>query len=101
MHYGGVLSTGVRGSGQLLNCHVVTPFGEDIVMTEDVKYPYLKLTLNPGQSVCGVTIGPIEAKLLGDWEVYASFDSSVLGFMHVRQPLNLFLYGKYYTRYRI
>lgn len=97
MHFGGVLKTGVRGSGKLLNCHVVTPFGDDIAVIGETNYPYFNVTMNPGHSVCDVAIGPIEAKLLGDWEIYATFDSSVLGFMHVCQPLNLFLYGKYYS----
>ncbi|XP_026332157.1 uncharacterized protein LOC113239386 isoform X2 [Hyposmocoma kahamanoa] len=94
VHFGGVLNTGVRGSGKLLNCHVVTPFGDDIAVIGDTNYPYFNVTLNPGHPVCDVAIGPIEAKLLGDWEIYATFDSSVLGFMHVCQPLNLFLYDE-------
>lgn len=97
VHFGGVLNTGVKGSGQLLNCHVITPFGEDIVITGESKYPYLNVSLRVDQPICSVLIGPIESTLLGDWEVYATFNSSVLGFMHVRQPLNLFLYGKYYS----
>lgn len=97
MHVGGVLSTGVGGFGNLQNCHVVTPFGEDIVVTNGANYPYLRLTTNTGDLTCGVEIGPIEASMLGDWEVYATFTSSLWGFMHSHQPLNLFLYGKYYS----
>lgn len=83
--------------GNLLNCHVVTPFGDDIVVSDDSKYPYLRLTNNHWDSDCGVEIGPIKASFLGDWEVYATFQSALYGFMHARQPLNLFLYGKFYS----
>lgn len=99
MHFGGILTTGVTGTGRLLNCHVITPFGEDIVVTGDAKYPYLNVTVRDAESNCGVLIGPIEATLLGDWEIYATFTTIVMGFMHVRQPINLGLYGKYYFRY--
>lgn len=97
VHFGGSVNTGLRGSGPLLNCHIITPFGEDIVFNGEANYPYFNLNAASGDaSVCGVLIGPIEAGFLGNWEIYATFQSAVFGFMEVRQPLTFFLYGKFY-----
>lgn len=92
------MNSGARGSGTLLNCFVTTPYGEEILINGEAKFPHF--VVNGAQwdtHLCGVGFGPIDSTLIGDWEVHATFQSALWGFMEVRQPLNFFLYGKYYN----
>ncbi|KAJ2954852.1 hypothetical protein O0L34_g3169 [Tuta absoluta] len=95
VNYGLSLSPTVRGAGSIQTCHVITPEGEDIALTNTSDYPGLQRTVfNRDTTTCGVTFGPIDARFLGVWVLYGTFNSHTLGFNVASLPMSFFLYDE-------
>lgn len=99
VNFDGTLTPAVTGSGTVNTCHIITPNGEDLVITPESDYPHIRRAEND-VSVCSVAIGPIEASLLGNWVIYGTFSGLAMGFNEVRLPMNLHIYGKWQTIFK-
>ncbi|XP_053615492.1 uncharacterized protein LOC128678160 [Plodia interpunctella] len=93
-NYLAIVETGVGAIANLRTCHLVTPNGEDLILTTDAGYPGITLVATHDTYACRVNLGPIQKEYLGDWILYASFWSTLGGFLEVRLPLHLFLYDE-------
>ncbi|XP_037303325.1 uncharacterized protein LOC115453331 [Manduca sexta] len=80
----------VESSGSTISCHIITPNGEDLVLTPDSQYPRLQVAIR-GAS-CAFTIGPLERWMLGDWTIYGMFRGR--GIFENRLPMNLALFDE-------
>lgn len=93
VHFGGSQNPGVVGNGNAETCHVITPDGEDLVITRDVKYPHIQRIAFERPTLCSINITDIDASSIGVWEIYGKFRSASLNEVHL--PLEFYLYGKY------
>ncbi|XP_013186300.2 uncharacterized protein LOC106131675 [Amyelois transitella] len=93
-NYLATVDTGVSSVATLLTCHVITPNGEDLIINTDSDYPGLTRSVIHDASHCRVHIGPIQKKYLGDWTVYAVYNSILSGVTEVHLPLHLYLYDE-------
>ncbi|CAD0204884.1 unnamed protein product [Chrysodeixis includens] len=93
VHVGSLVNPGVMGSANVLTCHVITPAGEDLVLTSDVTYPNIERITND-RWLCSVAISDIDKSMLGDWAIYARFRSQWVALSEIRLPFNLFLYNR-------
>ncbi|XP_013186228.2 uncharacterized protein LOC106131619 [Amyelois transitella] len=93
-NYLAVVNVTVSGSGTLLNCHLITPQGEDLIVTTDSAYPGINFITLRDTSVCTVTMGPIHKEFIGDWILYGNFRSSRGVRNEVRLPFLFFLYDE-------
>ncbi|KAI5645815.1 hypothetical protein NE865_02085 [Phthorimaea operculella] len=88
VQHGFSVSPVVRGGGGLQTCHVITPAGEDIVLTPDSDYPGLQRILyDDDVRACSVIIGPLDNHFLGTWTLYGTYNSNSIGFNVARQPI--------------
>lgn len=94
VHFGSQVNPGVMGSGNVLTCHVITPAGEDLVLTSDVTYPHIQRIVHDPW-LCSVAISDIDESMLGDWAIYSRFRSQFISLNEVRLPFNLHLYSEY------
>ena len=96
VHFGGSVNPGVASSlgAPAETCHVITPAGEDLVITRDVKYPHIERIAFERTHLCSINFINIDASSIGDWTIYGKFRSSV-GLSEIRRPLRFFLYSKY------
>ncbi|KAI5645816.1 hypothetical protein NE865_02086 [Phthorimaea operculella] len=95
VNYGFSLSPTVRGTGSIQTCHVITPEGEDIALTNNSDYPGLqRIVYSRDTTTCGVTFGPIDVSFLGSWALYGTFTSHTLGFNVATLPMTFFLYDE-------
>ncbi|CAB3233331.1 unnamed protein product [Arctia plantaginis] len=89
VHIGDYVNVGVTNRRDMSTCHVVTPNGEDLVITPDMNYPHIeRSSANP----CSVVIKDITRDILGDWLIYGRFNQGILGFGDIRLPFTLELY---------
>ncbi|KAI8437498.1 hypothetical protein MSG28_011812 [Choristoneura fumiferana] len=93
VHFGGKLSPSVRGSGNVVSCHMVTPNNEDLFVTRESEYPDIRLVQDT-DSACSIAIEPITQSHLGSWVIYGKFNSALWGYNEVRLPMILDLYDK-------
>ncbi|XP_047034599.1 uncharacterized protein LOC124640740 [Helicoverpa zea] len=93
VHFGGSVNPGVAGRIDVLSCHVITPEGEDLVITNDVKYPHIEsIALSAG--LCSINFTDIDRSTLGDWTIYGKFRGWVGGIEEIILPLTFFLYNE-------
>ncbi|CAB3233332.1 unnamed protein product [Arctia plantaginis] len=100
---GGSVKSSISGSGNVTTCHVVTPGGEDLVITTDVKYPHVERGSVMNPLLCSVLLKNITEDMLGNWLIYGKF-RSVLQQTEVRLPLTLSLYNEdkpYHQAYNV
>lgn len=67
-------------------------------MTPDLHYPGIQQTAINAASTCSIIISPIDSSMLGSWTIYGKFYHVVLGLNEVALPMNLFLYGEYFSK---
>uniref|UniRef100_A0A2A4J868 Immunoglobulin domain-containing protein n=1 Tax=Heliothis virescens TaxID=7102 RepID=A0A2A4J868_HELVI len=93
VHFGGSVNPGVAGRIDVLSCHVITPEGEDLVITNDVKYPHIT-SIASSAGLCSIKFSDIDRSTLGDWTIYGKFRGWVGGMNEIRLPLTFFLYNE-------
>ncbi|XP_037303277.1 uncharacterized protein LOC119188581 isoform X1 [Manduca sexta] len=90
---GRYLTPVVIGDGNTRSCHIITPDGEDLIITHDTNYRNLELvSLNPSTRTCSVRIGPIESWMMGEWTLYGMFRRKANN--EVRLPMRLLFYDE-------
>lgn len=92
------MNANVNETREMSTCHVVTPNGEDLVITPDVNYPHIERTTD---TPCSIVVNDVTRDTLGDWSVYGRFDHGMFGQRNIRQPFTLELYGKSKKVYNI
>ncbi|XP_075984702.1 uncharacterized protein LOC142982192 isoform X2 [Anticarsia gemmatalis] len=94
VHYGGFVNPGVQGSGTVVSCHVITPAGEDLVITTDTKYPHIEYITTPSNpALCSIYFNVHNEDMIGDWIIYGKYHS-FMGHSENRIPLTFFLFDK-------
>ncbi|KAJ8709262.1 hypothetical protein PYW07_009088 [Mythimna separata] len=94
VHYGGSVFSGVSNTGTIETCSVITPNGENLVITNDVSYPNIERVASNNVRLCTINFTNIDNFSIGNWAINGKFRSSIQGLIEIHLPLRFFLYNE-------
>lgn len=95
VHYGGSVFSGVSHYGTVETCSVITPSGENLVITNDVTYPHIQRIASNNVNFCNINFTNIDSSSIGKWAINGKFRLILGGLNEIHLPLRFFLYSKY------
>lgn len=94
VNFGGSITPVISSSTTAESCHVITPNGEDLLITTNSHYPNItRHEIN--QWSCTIEFSPIHAPMLGDWTIYVIYAWSSTQRRIDRRDIHFFLYGTF------
>ncbi|XP_022815519.1 uncharacterized protein LOC111348841 [Spodoptera litura] len=95
VNYGLTVNPGVSSPSGFgaVSCHVVTPNGEDLVITKDTKYRNIARVGFNHLNLCSIKFSITDADSLGDWTIYGRFRAS-RNLQEIHQPLRFTIYNE-------
>ncbi|CAH0677897.1 unnamed protein product [Spodoptera exigua] len=95
VNYGLTVNPGVSSPSGFgaVTCHVVTPSGENLVITKDTKYRNIARIAFETLSLCSIVFSITDADSLGDWSIYGKFRSA-RNQQEIHLPLRFTIYNE-------